>query len=75
MSDLGVESFFEVFFCKVGSLGGCRDYSRLGGELRCGFANVDLAGDHVSEEAGAVLAEELDLAFEAGDGSADRREL
>ena len=35
------------------------------------FAHVELAGDHVGDEARAVLAEELDLAAGAGDGGVD----
>ena len=39
------------------------------GEGRGGGTHIELAGDHIGDEARAVFAEERDLAFEAGDGS------
>ena len=38
-----------------------------------GLAHVELAGDHVGDEARAVLAEELDLTAGAGDGATPHR--
>ena len=44
---------------------------RFVGQPRRRLAHIELAGHHVGDEAGAVFAEEFDLAFEAGDGGVE----
>ena len=33
------------------------------GKLRCRFTDIQLAGDHIGDEAGAVFVEQVDLAL------------
>ena len=54
-------------YCQVQGVSLTGFFREVGGRL----AHVQLAGDHVGDEAGAVLAEELGLAAGAGDGGVD----
>ena len=54
-------------YCQVLGVSLTGSLRQAGGRL----AHVELAGDHVGDEARAVLAEELDLAAGAGDGGVD----
>jgi hypothetical protein len=57
---VGVVEHFAGEFCRgVGR--------RFVGQPRRRLAHVELAGHDVGDEAGAVFAEEVDFAFEAGD--------